>query len=457
MFFSNALFLFAQSNEVPKSSNTQREEVHRYMGYEILPYRYLSLPYDVSVNVNEKQVFVDIGFMYFAFLPLLLIATLLRRPRLAIIVTIATLFTWMVGAANSFVFSQNVEGKLIKGKAGYVDFLLGDLPFRDNILDHIVAYIHYIAIIIYEPLLSITNVVSGNADSWTYPFLLLLFTLSIILIVGTLEKVSIEKKSIIIVFWVLLFFWFKYSAGIVWYGFLPILLAALVIVILVQRKSTSHQLYSQFLKYSFFSVASTWVILAIMFRMGEIHNGAPEKDLGKAMFSNLFFEYQLGTKSSKEVLNGIYPNFDKTLSLINSNDSKILRIGTSFSYFIKNNDKRIQLDNQLGLFHRVYLGFNEDQKTINEAFKASGFRYIIVDVNTPYIDQTPEQTLKKKYDELMKYIKDNNGLKLMNTNRIFQEISPQSGKYELYYKMFPTKGRQAKIYYGGQYAIYEIL
>ena len=63
-------------------SDTKREEIQRYFGYEILPYRYLTLPFDVSVNSNETGVFVDIGCVYFIFLPLFILLYFTKRKLL---------------------------------------------------------------------------------------------------------------------------------------------------------------------------------------------------------------------------------------------------------------------------------------------------------------------------------------------------------------------------------------
>ena len=439
------------------NGSSQREEIHRYMGFEVLPFRYMSLPYDVSMNVNEKQVFVDIGYLYFTFLPLLFIVFLVSRPKFAWLCGISLFCLWFIGISNSFVYSLKFEDKVIKGKDALTDYLLGSVSFLEEPFGHIIAYIQYLALHVYEPILGLVEVVSGNADSITYPLLSILFVCSLALVLRTIKDISREKQALVVIFWAFLFFWFKYSAGIVWYGYLALFLSGFVLAWLILRKPKKFNVLHNFIKYSFFVVAFVWMIFAVMFRMGEIHNGATEKELGKAMFSNLFYDFQLGRKSNLEVLNAIYPNFDKVLAKINSDDSKILRIGTSFTYFFNNNDKRVQMDNQLVLFHAVFQRFGDDIELMNKLFKASDFKYIIVDVNTPFIDQTPEQTLKKKYKELMKYIKGNMGLELLNTNRVFQEINPQSGKYELYYKMFPDRERQSKIYYGGQYAIYEIL
>ena len=114
------LFLFtgsvedthAQSNVKEASENivndAKREEIQRYFGYELLLYRYLSLPYDVSTNVNQQGNFVDIGVLYILFIPILIVLLLRRRIWIQILVIVYLFFTWIISTSNSFVFSNSL-------------------------------------------------------------------------------------------------------------------------------------------------------------------------------------------------------------------------------------------------------------------------------------------------------------------------------------------------------------
>ena len=232
---------------------------------------------------------------------------------------------------------------------------------------------------------------------------------------------------------------------------------ALMIMMKMLQKGSSMPFLSSFLKYTFLSIAGLWAISGIMLRIGEVNNGANTSQIGKTMFSPAFFSYQKGMTNESGALNMFYPYFNKALTRINSEDqSRILRIGTSFSYFIDNNTERIFIDNQLGLFDRLHKNYSGDQNVIAAVLKASGFKYIIVDLNTPYIDQTPEQSLRKKYKELMKFLKGNSNLEMIGTNRIIREKSSKYGKFQNYAKVFQTPDRNSETQYGGQYAFYEI-
>ncbi len=436
--------------------DTQREEIQRYFGYEILPFRYLSLPYDASVNANENALSIEIGFIYFAFLPLLVLLYFYHKTWFRILILLTILFVWIIGSANSYVFS--FEGVIHpSGRNEMVDYLLSPISFLKEPSAHITAYFYYLSSLVYDPIESLAELVSGDEDFITYPLLVLLLLVSYYILHRELRNVSIANRIIVSVFWLFFFLWLKFSAGIVWYGFAMLTIGLVLILKLIQIGNPKFPRATTFLRYLFFINCSIWISGAILLRFGEVNNNAEASDLGKAMFNQIFYKYQIGELDDYGVLTQLYTGgFEKALARMNSeNESRILRIGTSFSYFIKENSKRVFIDNQLGLFEKVRSEI-KDKEDVIEAFESSGFKYIIVDVNTPFIDDTPEGTLRKKYDRLIFTIRDNPKLKLIATNRIFAEKMP-NGQNKLYYRMFPDKTKNMEIFYGGQYGIYEII
>ena len=439
------------------SITSQREEIQRYFGYEILPFRYLSLPYDVTVNNNERAVFLDIGMLYFMFLPLLLLLYFSKRSKSTFYLCLAVcLLVLILSCGNSFVFSKSA-GEVKSTRSELSQYLLGDTGFLTEPISHFSAYIYYLISFIHEPLNSLTSMVSGSSDYITYPLLLGLFMLSLVLLRKLIYEKSLRDKILIIVFWCFFFYWIKYSAGIIWYGFVNLILCSLIGLKLYQKEVTELKWTSQFLKILIPIVSIFWIVSAIALRMGEVQNNLEASDLGKSMFNPVFFRYQVGEYNANDVLNSFYPQFDKALSRMNSDsESLILRIGTSFTYFIKNNSERVLMDNQLGIFN-ILRNKYEDDDVLIDVLKASNFKYIIVDVNTPFIDKTPEGSLRKKYKKLRRFIRGNTNLKLLCTNRIIQETDPQTRQVKNYYRMFPEPDTDSKVYYGGQYAIYEII
>lgn len=49
--------------------------------------------------------------------------------------------------------------------------------------------------------------------------------------------------------------------------------------------------------------------------------------------------------------------------------------------------------------------------------KAYGIRYILLGLNTPNLDRTPEQSLAKKYDLMFDFLKDNEQVNLLTTDQ----------------------------------------
>ena len=226
----------------------------------------------------------------------------------------------------------------------------------------------------------------------------------------------------------------------------------------IHRDFPDYKYFSRFLKISFFAYGAIWIFFAITFRVGDVLSGVQKSQLGTTMLSPQFFDYQIGNRSEETALNAFYPNLQPALDVMNANpDNLILRVGTSFSYFITNNTNRIFIDNQLGMFDQIHKQYKGKRKIMADVLAASNFKYIIIDLNTPFIDQTPEQSLKKKYNALMSFVMNNTNLKLLATNRIYTERSPSTGKYVRIYKMFPNPNIKSQISFGGSYAIYEIL
>ena len=85
-FQQDSLSQVIDANQVEKTATQKvevysavREELHRYMGYEELLPKYISLPYDVVMNTNIGTAFVDISYLYLLFLPILLLFSIKNK------------------------------------------------------------------------------------------------------------------------------------------------------------------------------------------------------------------------------------------------------------------------------------------------------------------------------------------------------------------------------------------
>lgn len=93
----------------------------------------------------------------------------------------------------------------------------------------------------------------------------------------------------------------------------------------------------------------------------------------------------------------------------------VLLVGTGFTYFIKQNHKRVIFDNQLGIFADLLEQY-QNKYVISDILQTSGVKYTIIDLATPLIYNTPEKTLTRKYLQIMDYVENNNSLRLICTD-----------------------------------------
>jgi len=167
------------NNEVDHvdEGDTKKEEIQRYIGYEDLLYRYLSLPYDSSININLTANFVDISFIYLMFLPLMFVVLIRRKSRwLALAVSLLSISMLLIATSNSYIFDPATQ-RGSPTKDGVIT-----VPFNDSWSEKPVATMvhkmYQLTNKMFLPFKVIGKKITGQADHFTYPFLLLLFVLT---------------------------------------------------------------------------------------------------------------------------------------------------------------------------------------------------------------------------------------------------------------------------------------
>jgi len=343
--------LEAQSSATPVDSvnDTKREEVQRYFGYELLLYRYLSLPYDSSINVNQSGNFVDIGLIFIVFFPLILLFIARKNALNWFLSSFYLFFTWLISTSNSFIFSPSKQK--ISSNLTEIDGYLNQVSFGQEPLAHLICYIYKFSLAIYKPFLNIGQMISGNSDYVTYPLLFSVFILISLKLLAYFSKLNHEHKYFLSLLWLYTFFWLAFSGGIIWYGNILILMGLFSLVIFAKSIDKNANERNFYLKKSLVVFCSLWIILGSAIRLSDIKPFQTEKDLGKGIYNPIFYEYATGKINKSESLGIIYNDIDKAIAKINSeNKSKVWRVGTTFSYFINKNNKRVIQDNQLGSF-----------------------------------------------------------------------------------------------------------
>jgi len=455
--------IFAQESDKKdlthvKDTDIRKEEIQRYIGYEKLLYRYFSLPYDTTMNINERGNFVDIGFLYLMFLPLMVIILIRRENKvLSWLIGIMMVSMFIISTSNSFLLDTSqglnpTSNQMIKNSDGVFQSQYTG-TFSDSPSTFITNKIYLLNNILYKPFALLGYTITGQSDHFTYPILILLFILSGFFIHRLLSsKDSTNISTIGYLFFNYSFFWLVLSSGIVWYGFFMLFLGLIMMLYLLQKIKEREPFQYKWLKPVFVGFVSIWIFMCFTNKISSITPGIPESQYGKGLFHSIFFDYNTGKKSEKDVLERIYPSIYDVFRTINKNQKNLVyRVGTSFSYFVENNHERVYADNQLGLFNALTIKYT-DKEELARVLKASGFKYMIIDFNTVTIDKTTEKSLTRKYNSLMNFLFKNSHVKVLATNRVIKVRNEQTGQDQNYYGIF---GKD--IVFNGSYAIVELI
>lgn len=436
----------AQSTNQNKESNPVREEIQRYMGYEELLPRYITLPLDASINTNVMNILTDPGFMLLIWLPLLLLMGFRKKPVLAFSTGLLLFLSLVIFSHHSVIVTW--DGKRIDGNP----FELSDLIWEKELSADWPAVLNARLYQFHQQwggsISKGVSAISGNADGVTYPIMTGFFLLGFFLILKRMESSTVEKKGVVLFTYIFGFFWWFFSAGIVWYGFLLLPLGLLLLFDYFARKPVDS--FGRFFSATFFSSVALFV--AINYCL-SLTNFKTKEDQGKDIFDAAVTLYQLGHFSEREAINSYYTNIHQAMDVINKDEEGIVyKAGTMLTFLIRKNNRRIWEDNLLDLFNQINTSDRKGNKEeITNAFKRLGIRYLMVGLRLGAIDQTPEGILRKKFEGLLLYLYDNPTLKLLATDNQIVRTKPNSEEKEIQYGVF---GQPHKL---GTFAVFEIL
>ena len=421
-------------------SDTRREEIQRYFGYEPLISRYMTLPYDISINTNQQGTFVDIGFLYIILLPIVLLSVIkgITFKWLAVSVLFSLL---VLSIHNSFILVDTIK----VGTSELAD--ISSMEGYDS-MDMILTPVYKVAEILYTPYGWLVDTFSGDQDYITYPILISSFLFFLFLFYRLGQKSKRIASYLILTSITYSFFFLAFSSGIIWYGYLLFPLLLIGLMYFVDRQQNSKDKLKVTARVAISALSILWIGMSLVSRISNLQVNIPVEHQGKSIISPDVYHYNTGRiKSISELQDKfIAPQFSEAIDRINSRpNTKILKIGTGISYFIDNNHERVIYDNQLGLFSRIVNNYR-NKYIISDFLKASGVHYLIIDLNTPSIDNTPEQTLTTKYRELLSYLSENDSLQLLCTDNITKDSGTNNYSYSL-------SGETLR---RGSFAIYEI-
>jgi hypothetical protein len=372
-----------------QASNGLREEAQRYMGYESLPIRYFSLPFDTTMGTNLNLLPYDIGFLFLVFFPLCFIwyfkksfFWLLPFFVLFLVISIPTAFAAYQQISLEELSNLPIESSNILNKAilGLVLLLLPLTSYIENIFNTNAAF----------------------TAGYTY-FILFLAITFIIWTTLIFQKKYSEKLALMLLFLLLVFLWILLSGGIPWYGIFILPIGVLLIVL----GSIQYPIMKPFIIFS--------IGLWFFFRISGYYS---KKEIQSFVVEAATIQYQIGVLNENKYQEILTKTPSQLIDFLNQNMAeKIYRNGTNLHYFLKNNHTRVLEDNQLGTFNMLYQNL-PDKIDLISAFENSGFKYLIIDLNMANIDRTPEKTLLAKYENLIKVLYENPKLQLIYTDRI---------------------------------------
>ncbi len=430
----------------PKNSPV-REEVQRYMGYEPLLSRYLTLPTDVQQGTNVTNRLVDIGFWLVSFIPILFLYGLRKKPAWGIFFLLLFFILLAFYAGHSqFV---NEEGKAIATSEEALSQYFKNNSFSDKPLSFIGVSILGGLHAIFVQVSLLEQSISGEKDYLTYPILIGLALLIAYFLFELLKEKPIRLKALVWVTYTFSFFWLLFSGGIIWYGllFLPVGLMLIFQRLAPKPEKEDNNLTYRVLNITFWTLSALWVILAGSSHLTKLNY---RTELPENFYDPAVTLYQMGKFNEEEVLDSYFKNLPNALKKINAEDTSLVyRAGTFFTMFIKKNDRRVFEDNQLRLFDKVAESYR-DKSYIANAFKAAGFKYIIIGLNLYRIDETPEKSLKQKFEVFMGFLGGNPNLELLATDNQVVQTNPKTGKEEVVYEVFGKNHKR------GTYAIFEL-
>ncbi len=406
-----------------------REELHRYMGYEELLPKYISLPYDVVMNTNIGTAFVDIGYLFLLFLPILLLFGL--KNRLLKIATILLMLLFLVISLPTGYRSNKVIP--LTEVSGSITGEIARTPFMSAPLVNLKLQLTQFANTIYLPIHHhVIATFSGEGDAITYPIFFLFFLFTFLLLQDRFKNASLGKQAIPYFFLMYCFLWLILGAGVIWYGLLmlPLGLILLSVDALKDRPQTN------FFKYAFLTFATIWLMGAFTYRFSNysapIDASVNEKNYNQAELNTGAIHagplmYGLGRMDKPRLMEFLFPRYEPVLEIINDDpDALVYRIGTFFQYFIERNNERVLEDNQLAYFDNLY-NLVPDKLELVGLLKGQGYKYMVIDFNVHTIDKTPDQSLLKKTKRFEAFLQNNSGLEIIGTDRIVLNKKGQRG------------------------------
>ena len=372
-----------------------REEIQRYLGYEAYFWRYASLPNDLNSGINiSNGRFVDPGFLFLLFLPLLLFAVGRARPPLWRGALFAMLI--LIAMAGSYYAIYASPTGLFTPDAARAE--LQNLVTANGTPTWL-AGLHAL---LSRPVFALTGLLAPVFVA--LGDLTLLLTLLVIFGVFTVVALPASRRfagvssglsgfaGFMAVYALL---WWILGNGVLWYA-LPLFVAGPILILSFLEKP-EHLLgpdLSSFSRYFGGTVLSLFILLNTLLYFTSQYPG--EQDAASLLRSPFVEVITDPDRPARKAVDKFNPVISEAMRIMNADRSeKIYRVNTHYGFLIAENDTRVYSDPTLETYDNIASRLADNSKFF-DMLKAQGYRYIFFDLRTASLDQTPEKTLAKK-------------------------------------------------------------
>ena len=425
-----------------KSNTSIAEDVQRFLGFESpLPFRYLSLPFDTVMTVNVKFFTIDLGFLLLILLPLALFLSPKTTRGWILGVVLLLLILFLIISMATAYLGPGLSPK--EGMAQLSEEMHKSAGFWARMRQY--GQFHFLQL--FAPMFAGIAGISGEQDYITYPLLAGILVLVLLILHHRYRHAGLEQKALLLFALLYGCFWLMLSPGLPWYGYLILILGPLLVVYAWTQNRPEGLFKFSVQKAFLYGLVGIWMLSAFSLRMSNYSARTVEE--AKQVFYLPPAMYRMGAMNETKVLENFRTGYPRAINLLNREDkSMVYQVGTSLPYFITKNDARCFADGFLEFFVQLSRRY-EDKVTLIKVLKASGFRYIVIDLNLPQADETPEQNLRKKFDAFMNVLYRNPQVELLVTDRKVKFNANGEVKYEVFLN-------NAKVVAAGSFALYQI-
>ncbi len=416
------------------TGSTWNEDWGRYLGYQEWVNNWIWLPYNLSMQENQKGEFTDISYLYFALLPLVLLFLPVRKKYL--IIPIVAIFIF--------------------------EILLFFIPITSEIFQNFFAKftfpVWYIILLVWFLIPFFILMMSVKNDNKTKILKFNLVFSLIYIFLWTISAYWVVWYGIVMYFNLLLIIWFglyyamsfqkddsvdiKKSKAIITIALMWVILTYFVLSVIPHSvKNLQSAWYQEYKAGKISTLEAPYLYnpdyLKILFHT-NVHPEKHTEFIDNALDSKVANYIQLLNQKNKQSkaqweykyidiynidqleevlrqmkvsqsLKDIHWEISRSLEKIYSgisyptdefkNDKNIYRIGTFLKYYISQNNSRLFEDSLIMKFETYMLAENPNATVKN--MKDVWLEYFLVDLNAATIDKDPRRNLTKRFESLL--------------------------------------------------------